>query len=485
MPKKAQKSKSSEKKVIVETKVSKAGNTKSSSSKKGGPRGSGGVALISRKSLPLPSLSLQSASNNTGEDWVRVKGREVFLRVANASGFTNQGNFRVNPLDPALFPKLSAISTLFEKWKLSGNLKVSYSGFAPATRTGNMSMYLETDPADSVEPSTLIALLNERFSSAGPVWEDNGFSFPVKDQAVDWYYTSQGSSDEKRLTDLGTLRVYSGDSSTGDAAALNGFCYLDYDITFATFRPADLDGFVLDNKTEQKLVTSGNAQVLLLCDSEEHIYGVTGNRYLFNGDHWQYSTGTASTNTQKSVIQPPNNKNTLISVNCSLSGATDLLEMGSTASSHNAVVVDKKRLSAIPMRVERKTHPYPVGVTEDGAFEPWALRQLSNGSWTYQMYAGDSWHPLDFNVADFSTPLTAGDVIMTLVYVDSAGTTTTLYTGSTVNNAAAFAYAFLVTVLAVVPGGKYIVNCIGAFTTARSIVELLIGLGPSYSDDEA
>lgn len=141
--------------------------------------------------------------------------------------------FRVNPGNSLLFPRLNALSKIFEKFNVR-SLTFKFLPTSAATKSGAVVLLLETDVYDSI-PTTKEEMLNHQNSCRGLPWD----AFELKVAARDLHPRPQmfcrseevaPSDYDARLDDLGELHI--GAYVDSETPMVIGELWVEYDIEF-------------------------------------------------------------------------------------------------------------------------------------------------------------------------------------------------------------------------------------------------------------
>jgi hypothetical protein len=365
------------------------------------------IPVVESSSIPKPMLNIVPISRGSLEH-VEVRGRDVIGAISGASTFSSRYSQGINPLNASLFPKLSALAGLFEKWRPI-SMTFRYHPACPTSRTGVVGGYVETDVADFALPSNIPGLMNEQFSCSSAAFEPCQFTVTNKEDAEMWYYTQASASAETvgdRTAFVGFLRWYVDMCATADVNVFNGYLSVEYHMQFAVFRPPTASGFELIN-TNQVILSSATDTATYLSDGKSALglLGSWASRYLFDGVKELKSDGTDFTYDSQ-ILLPP--------INCTTTGLTRASFSGDAATG-------EKVLRARP--------------TVRESFEPYLAIQHQDGSWWYQLVPDGPQYPYA-EVKLPAVPDAAGDMTVWVTTSGADGVETVLFT-TTVNSSAA------------------------------------------------
>lgn len=180
------------------------------------------------KGLMNPSRSCHKLSEVT----TRMKGTDMVTDIV-AERLFGVTTYRVNPGNSLLFPRLSAPSRVFEKFRFR-KLRFLYRPISAATRSGAVVLELETDVYDSI-PTTKEEMLNHQNSARGLPWDAFQLDVAPKDlhPRPQMFIRSEGfapSDYDARLDDLGELHL--GVSVDSDTPIVIGELWVEYDVDF-------------------------------------------------------------------------------------------------------------------------------------------------------------------------------------------------------------------------------------------------------------
>jgi len=157
-------------------------------------------------------------------------------------GFYKLVESPLNPGNPALFPKLSRVAQLYEQYKM--RLRVSFQPIAPTSAQAILGLFVDKDPADAA-PSSMAALLNNKYSCAGAVWSP--MSIDVDSSGRGTLYTSStmtvSTDSDARLSQFGNLYAYLDYWNNSVAGTCLGYVWLDAEVEFLNPKEAGPDAF--------------------------------------------------------------------------------------------------------------------------------------------------------------------------------------------------------------------------------------------------
>lgn len=119
-------------------------------------------------SVPLAQSSIlkQRAPTITNRGPVyRIKHREV---VAYNAGSFSPFATHINPCNLKLFPWLSGIAKMYERYRFV-SLKFDYVPACPSTTLGMRATAIDYDPSDDT-PGTIMLMLTYKTATSGPLW---------------------------------------------------------------------------------------------------------------------------------------------------------------------------------------------------------------------------------------------------------------------------------------------------------------------------
>lgn len=180
------------------------------------------------KGLMNPSRSCHKMSEVT----TRMRGTDMVTDIS-AERIFGVTTFRVNPGNGLLFPRLSAPSRVFEKYRFR-KLRFLYRPISAATRSGAVVLEMETDVYDTI-PTTKEEMLNHQNSARGLPWDAFQLDVAPKDlhPRPQMFIRSEGfapSDYDARLDDLGELHL--GVSVDSDDPIVIGELWVEYDVDF-------------------------------------------------------------------------------------------------------------------------------------------------------------------------------------------------------------------------------------------------------------
>lgn len=155
-----------------------------------------------------------------------------FVQVLNSAStaFQNVSSIVIQAANNLLFPKLSAIAVVYEKYRVD-YMRFHFIPNNSAASTGSFMAYVDNDPNDLAATGEAQVLANEDGVKT-PVWESVSLSFNKKTQTNKWYYTRPSGtlldSAEDRQDSPGQLHLF----CDGVAAGKFGCLMVDYRISF-------------------------------------------------------------------------------------------------------------------------------------------------------------------------------------------------------------------------------------------------------------
>lgn len=387
--------------------------------------------------IPKPQLSL-SVVKTDGLDHVRVSGVEVFTQIVASTTLQTRVSELIGPLNDILFPKLSAVAALYEKWRPIGQgFRFHYLPQCNMTRTGNVACYVETDPGDTAVSNSVIEMLNQKYSGSVPMFDPLMVHYPPRDDAPKWYFC-QGSGDSvdpltNRSAFAGRLNWFTQNASSADSTTFGGFLALEYTVELCTFRPPDSTGFSMANETSLALPDS-TAVALQLSDNESYLNtGARALRYIYDS-LIQTTESPAETSSDRRILLPPLQKDSLLTFRADLDElAVDTPRNPPSSRSsndgreflvvHNRVMTHYQEGQRIPLSNHNNSTPLVEEKRFQGpraplvTFLPWRASQDAFGDWFYQTSPGGDLIPyVEGGVNVVFGPLAAGDVAFYITY---------------------------------------------------------------------
>lgn len=469
---------------VVTTVVTKS--KKSKSARKRAARKSV-TAMVERKTEVRPMVVARNVSRpamkfSGGQDFrnkIHIVGQEVVSEITTTAAFTQQIFQVINPLNPAVFPELSAIAAMYEEFSFE-SLVFKYEQHSPTVRSGDVAIFVETDVNDSNTPASMIELLNNRYAAVSSVYQDCSLTYPNKG-VVKRYYTqanASGSEPEGDRTSFpGRVMVYTHNAASADSGANSGYFVVKYSVTFYTFRPPTASGFELVNNTDVPLVSGTPSNLQYTRDngtSGSWSLGAWASRYTPGANLPLISGGI--TDKANYFLMPPVGKQTAfrsdVYVNAATSSRGDTPRLG---------VVDVKRKgSKIVVEEPEEDKKVEARIRTEASFLPYETVQLEpGGPWYYSEYPDGPLYPIPSaeSLEKKSKPLTTGDITFIIYSTDYTGTITPLYTLSVTDTAAR-----LMQILGRISpaGATFIYGAITAvFATARLVDYYYNLIGPA------
>jgi hypothetical protein len=205
-------------------------------------------ALGNNRLLRDPSLQLTNvqytATNpmnwfevNTGTTpgGIRVKGRELISSTVAVSALTGAFAFLqvsgAAPIAilPALFPRLSAYSTIYE-WYIFHQADIIFQANQPTTATGAVMIALDYDVKDNA-PSTATGLMRFVTSTMANIYSDASCTMLGSLSRLPRYATSQTASPDIAQIQQAELYVAVEGVTAASGTAL-GYIIIQYDVEF-------------------------------------------------------------------------------------------------------------------------------------------------------------------------------------------------------------------------------------------------------------
>lgn len=375
-------------------------------------------------------------------DRIRITGLDVCAVAIDASTFSLRFEEIINPLNANLFPKLSAMAAMFEKWRPVGfGFRFRYHATCPTTLSGVAASYVESDVADTDVPASIVGVMNEKYSSSSPVFSSHVVNYPPRDDMPRFYFTQADLSSElegDRTAIAGIYRFYSSNAAAADSAKFEGFIAVEYDVELTTWRPPITEGFVLVNENDQALANAVQLNPLLAAPDDSLSLGARASRYLKDGfkPFINALAPVAASQEESRNLYLPLNKTTPVALTYSLGAHTPLT-------------------SSFELKEEKKEkapgHKREVGV---GDFIPYATREDETGAWWYQAVAGGEWSlvPSDEELKRRRGPLAVDDVTFKWYSLNQETGVFTTLASITINDPAAFAYSIAQAVTPLLPG---------------------------------
>lgn len=206
-------------------------------SSKSGPMLSAPAAVAGR----MPKIGLRSTAS-TKSDAFRVSGCEIVGKAASQTSFKQVLELPINPRNPLLFPRLSAIAAAFEQYSIA-KLQFHYVPQSSSARDGSMLHYIDYDPADPAAVRDVDILANKTKDSVA-LWQPSTLTADVRDihrnRQSFFCQSPYGdsvdlSTAEVRQDFAGVYRMYM--DGAADANKSCGYLFVEYIFDFLVPRP--------------------------------------------------------------------------------------------------------------------------------------------------------------------------------------------------------------------------------------------------------
>lgn len=116
-------------------------------------------------SIPKPYMQVNASGGSLDQLSLTVSGMEVVAEVNSTIPFSPCFDRYINPADPSLFPRLSAIASVFDRFKMT-RLVVRYHPGCNALVPGNVGLSILRDSNDQT-PASIVELAEYGASAAG------------------------------------------------------------------------------------------------------------------------------------------------------------------------------------------------------------------------------------------------------------------------------------------------------------------------------
>jgi len=173
---------------------------------------------------------------------------------SSSTGYTIQ-QFALNARNAAVFPRLSAIATVWRRYYFK-MLRFHLFGIAAATQRGYtaMSSLVTDDLATLVTPTTEAQILNQEQVAIGRPWSYVVHDVNLGGLGLEWYTSDAGDGPAEFGEYIG--RAFLGIPSTTADADIEIQVYVEYDVEFCQRIAATLDP--LSNPNGGAIVGAGN-----------------------------------------------------------------------------------------------------------------------------------------------------------------------------------------------------------------------------------
>lgn len=195
--------------------------------------------LLNNRVFNRTYLRSKAGSNNS----FCLEGREVLAEVFTNQNFSTVVDQPINPANPLLFPRLSAIAQAFEQYHFA-KLRFNFVTGTAATTVGSVLHYIDYDATDAAAPSALQLLANES-ATISSVALDSSVSYDINNQMLGKLYTNNAIG-ILAISELGAERQdYCGryrlfvDKGTPATPVFAGYVYVDYEVELYTPIPPE------------------------------------------------------------------------------------------------------------------------------------------------------------------------------------------------------------------------------------------------------
>jgi hypothetical protein len=146
----------------------------------------------------------------------------------------------INPANPGMFPRLSSLANVFERWAIH-SLAFKFATGCNATTPGAVLQYIDYDVADQAATSAVQLLANES-AQVKPVWEDSTIVMDAKRLSQPSFFTNSNpnavlTTAEARQDFAGFYRCFT--DRGGATPVFAGYVYVEYDIELYAPKPAN------------------------------------------------------------------------------------------------------------------------------------------------------------------------------------------------------------------------------------------------------
>jgi hypothetical protein len=168
---------------------------------------------------------------------VRETGCETVADIVPVGALFNRAiSAPINPGNSQLFPKLNALSLIYEKYRFR-KLRFTYVPAASTATSGRVCAYVDYDPLDT-PVSSYIALMANETSVACVPWAEFVLDVDVTHCAQKWFFVRQNytnnASVEDRQECLGDFYLYTDEIPVNTVL---GSLVVEYDIEFSVPKP--------------------------------------------------------------------------------------------------------------------------------------------------------------------------------------------------------------------------------------------------------
>lgn len=195
------------------------------------------IALEPKKKRLGVNIATQMQYSRSVQPGIRVSRKEVVSVInCNTIPFALSTSLTpvealVNPGNPKLFPWLSGVADLYEKYRFT-RMTFRLVSANPSTSAGIVYLAFDTDPIDPV-PTTMQEMMANQMATTATVWEtvDLRLDMARVNSGMDWRYTKARVGDlsrEPRTTYIGQLFI----GSAGTYGAIFNL-EIDYEVEFS------------------------------------------------------------------------------------------------------------------------------------------------------------------------------------------------------------------------------------------------------------
>jgi len=200
---------------------------------------------------------------------VRVVGCEPILSVDSNSSFTLRLDEYINPLNAALFPKLSQEAALYDQFRFK-RIGLEYYPRCSSTTAGQVGLLLLPDSHTSEQPADIIELERYEHSCSSPPWQGCSTEASNLGSWANWLFMAPAAEfasaamGTKRTQSAGVAQVGVSDGSA--TPALYGHVYVSYEVEMRERRPAYVSGLTV-NLTTTNTTGTGSPTYLSIVDA--------------------------------------------------------------------------------------------------------------------------------------------------------------------------------------------------------------------------
>ncbi len=155
---------------------------------------------LSTRQISAPVTRQNQFKNMVSENNLVQKGSEWLVDVTPNVDLVNgvyTEAFSINPADPMTFPRLSVLTSQYQKYSLK-DLRLVYTPACATTQTGSVYLAIQSDPA-SVTPTTTLELLGLRGAQRFAPWQPA--SMPVGDDIMQKAYKNYFADNAHHVQD--------------------------------------------------------------------------------------------------------------------------------------------------------------------------------------------------------------------------------------------------------------------------------------------